>query len=555
MKASKYQLQSVLFSPKPKRLSLQQLSLLSDSYGYNIRVNIWRNHAFEPIASLTRPYFDYGCWQVQFKYSSYDDSLMFEGHADADVELLWLDSERYSSNNCFETWLDWLQNRLKVLRSITKVPIIIATWVNTDLNRRMIQDIVDTLPAVYFADVGKVCEEIDVPLIDRRTAVIAGTSIAAAVQPILARKIACHWLPATMFPPIKAVALDLDNTLHEGILGEDGIGGVRLTPQHREFQLFIKSLRQRGVFIALVSRNEKSDVERLFYERTDYPLRWDDFSDVEISWGDKVDAIMRIASKLHIAPDAVLFVDDNLGELVAVTSRLPSVHTIYAHPDANFTQRAVEYYPGLWRWRVEPDDLKRVNDLKANSEREALFARAANLADYFFSLDIVLTFWYNSIEQLPRLADLCNKTNQFNLALQRFNQAEIAERLKHSDTCVASVQLSDRLSDSGVIAVVIAERDSDRLTIEELCISCRAMGRQLEDTIIIGLIRNMALLQGCNEVVFRVQHGLRNQPALHWLARLLEVDEVPEPGLHVIPVNLITRFQLMEGIKMIRGRP
>ena len=168
---------------------------------------------------------------------------------------------------------------------------------------------------------------------------MAGTPVSNAAQPLLARKLACHWIPATIFPPIKAVALDLDNTLHDGVLGEDGIQGVQLTPAHQALQHFIKSLQQRGIFIALLSRNEPIDVEALFAQRDDYPLRWDDFSVTEISWGDKAAAINRIAKALRVAADSILFVDDNPGELASVAAQLPQVHTVYASPDAGQTQR------------------------------------------------------------------------------------------------------------------------------------------------------------------------------------------------------------------------
>src|SRR5690606_20408691 len=104
--------------------------------------------------------------------------------------------------------------------------------------------------------------------------------------------------------PVKAVAVDLDHTLHKGVLGEDGFDGVLLTPGHAALQHHIQLLRQQGIFIGLVSRNVLSDVESLFSQRKDYPLRWTDFSAVEVSWGDKAEALERIARTLRISTDA-----------------------------------------------------------------------------------------------------------------------------------------------------------------------------------------------------------------------------------------------------------
>jgi FkbH-like protein len=332
-----------------------------------------------------------------------------------------------------------------------------------------------------------------VALTDARIATLAGTTISNAAQLLLCRELACHWIPAALNPPIKAVALDLDNTLHQGVLGEDGIEGVKLTSGHHSLQTFIKTLRQRGIFIALVSRNEYSDVEELFAQRDDYPLRWSDFSATEISWGDKAVAISRIAETLRISPDAVLFVDDNIGELASMTAKLPLVQTVYAHQDASITQCAIDYHPGLWRWKLEMDDAKRIEDMKANIQRELLLAEANDPADYFRSLQVSLFYNYDSLDHLSRLADLCNKTNQFNLAIQRFNQAELAERMEQSSCCVASVQMKDRISDSGVIAVIVCVRVDEKIIVEELCISCRALGRKIEDTLILNTIYHLNL--------------------------------------------------------------
>jgi FkbH-like protein len=163
---------------------------------------------------------------------------------------------------------------------------------------------------------------------------------------------------------------------------------------------------------------------------------------------------------------------------------------------------------------------------------------------------VALTYRHDPKVQLNRLADLCNKTNQFNLSLRRFNQAEIADRLERKDACVTSVQLTDRLSDSGVIAVIVAERLGEQLIVEELCVSCRALGRQLEDTIILLALRDMPIFTGCREVAFRVQYGPRNQPAMDWLVRLLGLSELPAPGLHVLQAQRLLDFATVEGVTL-----
>lgn len=552
MNVSGYEAQAVLFAARPSRLALQQLEL-DASGSRSMSINVWRNHAIEPVIASALPYFSRARCRAEFRLSDYDDTLMFGGRQPADVELLWLDSSRYLDHSLFGEWVQWLIGRIKILRLANPAPIIVATWLANAGQWAQLKALTESVAAIYFADLEAVCGAAGVGLVDTRSAVMAGTPISNAAQLLLARKLACHWISASSLPPIKVVALDLDNTLHSGVLGEDGIQGVQLTPAHQEFQRFIKSLQQRGIFIALVSRNEPIDVEALFSQRDDYPLRWADFSVTEVSWGDKSDAINRIAKALRVALDSILFVDDNPGELANVAAQLPQIHTVYASPDVQQTQRAVEYYPGLWRWKIEVDDTRRVQDLRANVEREKILSEMSDSSDYFRSLQTTLILRHNPLDQSGRLADLCSKTNQFNLAIRRFKEAEITERLGRSDATVVSVQMKDCLSDSGVIAVIVAGRDGERLVIEELCISCRAMGRQLEDTVILEAIRDLPLFADCSDVVFHVQHGPRNQPALDWLSRLLRSDTRPEPGLHAIPAERLRSFLPPNGITLIRN--
>lgn len=543
----KHHAQSVLFAAKLQRMALAELKPPAFDYK-SIRINVWRNHALEPLLPYVELYFAYCGWQPDFRMGGYDDTLLFAGHEPADLELLWLDSERFLKNLSFAEWLPWLTGRIHTLRAVSRAPIVLATWCGDVAHAARLQAVADSLPAVYFADLEGVCNRAQIALLDPRSAAIAGTSISKSAQLSVARELGCHWLPAAVFPPLKAVAVDLDNTLHKGVLGEDGIQGVELTEGHRALQVFLKTLQQSGVFLALISRNELQDVQSLFRVRQDYPLRWDDFSAIEVSWGEKPAALKRVASALRIAVEAIVFVDDNPGELANVALRLPEAQTILAHDNPDLTLRTIQYYPGLWRWHGESEDAKRIADLRANEDRAALAESVSTQEEYFRSLQVSLTCRYNSQTQLNRLSDLCGKTNQFNLALRRFNHAEIANRMGRSDAAVASVQLKDRFSDSGVIAVLIAERRGDVLLVEELCISCRAMGRQLEDTIVLSALRHMPLFAGCNEVAFQVNHGQRNRPALDWLARLLQQDALPQPGSQVIAAERIRQFRPADSV-------
>lgn len=546
MTLSRYSSQSVLFAHIPSRRQLLDVQMPDDADKI-ISVNVWRNHAFETVMALMEPYCLYGNWKAKFNLGPYDDSLMFHDPGLADVELVWLDSSRFIDRADFSEWSLWLEGRLKYLRTISKAPVVLTTWTADDRQNIQLQKLVEKIPATFFADMRVSCTEASVELMDLRSASFSGTPVGSLAQVILARELACHWLPAAVFPPVKAIALDLDNTLHQGIVGEDGVNGVILTSAHAKFQSYVKLLQKKGVFIVLVSRNEYADVEELFTARQDYPLKWDDFSAIEVSWGGKAEAIERIARSLRISVDSVIFVDDNPGELAQVATRLPTVHTVYAHEDAELTREAVNFYPGLWRWKTESDDMKRIQDLKANDERESIAKSFVDPVEYFSGLAVTVRCFWDATEQLSRLANLCNKTNQFNLALRRFNHAELADRVARKDACVASVQLTDCLSDSGVIAVVVAERVGKQVKVEEVCVSCRALGRGLEDTIVLLALKGMPIFEGCEEVVFRVENGPRNKPALNWLTGLSGGKGLPGKT-YSLPAQTLVNFIPPKGV-------
>lgn len=551
----RFKAQNVLFEPHPNRVNLLSLELPPVASLEKTVVNVWRNHAFEPLQPLIERYAVYRNWELAFRLGGYDDSFSFGEFEEASVELLWMDSRRVIEQITFRDWLSWLTDRIQILRRLSTAPIVLATWLPEKNERDTLAKALEGFPSVFYADLGEECEKLNVQLVDERTEYLAGTPISNRAQVLLARSLTCKWLAGAILPPIKALALDLDNTLHEGVLGEDGLNGVKLTSAHSELQSYIKELQTQGIFISLVSRNELDDVRDLFTQRNDYPLKLDDFSAIEVSWGDKANALQHIAKSLRISTDAILFIDDNPGELAAVTQQLAKIHTLHADLRASISRLSIEYYPGLWRWRNEPDDSKRIKDLKASIERESLALTHEDPKEYLRSLEVSLTYFNDPKHQIGRLSDLCRKTNQFNLALSRFNEAELSDRMSNPNACVASVRLSDRLSDSGVIAVIVAERFGDKLFVEELCISCRALGRQLENAIIFHSIRQMPIWKSCKTVEFRVKVGDRNQPALDWLKGLFKSESFAINNLseYVLKTDVINLIQISDELMLING--
>jgi FkbH-like protein len=504
-------------------------------------IRIHRNHAFELVASAMQPYLAYTGWNGDFRYGDYDDSLSFGGVSDgppADAEVVWLDFGRYGQRHDPAGLAQWMAGRLRSLRTLSPAPILVLGWGGGSPERSFnaaLAEALGGLPGARLCDPGPIADTVGDRFYDDRAAPLSGTRLSDAVCVLLARELACRWLPASLRPRIKALALDLDQTLYRGVLGEDGPEGVELTHGHTELQRRLVELQSEGLFLALVSRNRPEDVERLFAARPDFPLRWEHFSARAIGWGDKALGIEQVAGSLRIGIDAIAFIDDNPGELAAVATRWPGLHTIHAEEDAEATRRLLDWYPGLWAWSVGEADALRVADLGAAAERAREMEASADPREYLESLQVRLDFAANPRAQLGRLVELSQKTNQFNLNLGRIGEVDMAGRLGDRVRRVVSIRLRDRLADSGIIGLICGRREGDALVIDELCISCRALGRNLEDLMVGEAIRWMLEELPADRVEFEHQSGPRNEPARQWQARLLGRPLAGEHGREAAP--------------------
>jgi FkbH-like protein len=509
--------QPVVLGDAPRRLDL--LPLEPSWPTRELRVRVHRNTAFETVASLLPPFLAFAGLSAVLEYSDYDDSLSGAalGDAAADVEVVWLDFERFRGTDP-DALADWLAERLQALRTRTLAPLLVADWPAGDaaaevVNRRL-HRLRSEVGGLAVADLSAVAARIGDAFRDPRTRDVAGTSLSARAAVLTAQRMGLRWLPALVAPRVKALAVDLDMTLYDGVLGEDGPSGVVLTPAHAELQQALRELKDDGVLLALVSRNEPEDVEALFAARTDFPLRPGDFTARAIGWGRKSDGVAAVAAELRISPDAVVFVDDNLGELAEVSASTPVAGLIHAS-DAAATTTALSLFPGLHGHDRTDEDTLRAADLAASAQRAAV--GGGDPADYLRSLQVRLTLSVDRGDHLPRMAALTAKTNQFNTALRRTGPAELARWLADDDVRVVTASLADRLSDSGIVAVIAGRRDAGRVVVDEICISCRALGRGIEDVLLATAVGRLLADFGVGTAAVVYRPGPRNEPARAWL--------------------------------------
>ncbi len=517
------QWQIPLFSPLiPKRSVLSALTSTWDCESKHIRIH--RNQSFEYIATIAQPYLAYSCWDSNFIYSDYDDSLNWLGldkSNTTDIEIIWLDFDRYS--NMFDDLrlIQWLRQRLQALRQLTTSSILVSNWISPERDtnnfNQQLSEMVFDLPGVWIYDRSRIYQDLNTKYFDLRASKLTGTNLSDRASILHGRELACRWIPALLKPRIKGIILDLDQTLYAGVLGEDGVNGVILTPAHQALQTELLRLQQTGIFLAIASRNEWEDVQELFTTRSDFPLQLEHFSDLAVNWDSKSTNIFNIAKNLRIGTDTLLFIDDNPGELLSVAQSITDIHLICAH-NAPDTLQALTWYPCLWSNGTSETDELRVADLKMTQTRQQTLSESQDVHEYLSNLQVRLTFEIDPISQLQRLVELSQKTNQFNLNLQRLGEVELELAIRSLDYCVVSIALQDCLSDSGVIALIIGHYQ-EKWIIEEICISCRALGRQLEDVMIVRVMQIMQQRRASSLITFNYCHAARNKPALDWLEK------------------------------------
>jgi FkbH-like protein len=495
-----------------------------------IHLQVHRNYGFEFIGSVLPPFL----WMARLKsmiaYGDYDDSLSFSQIDPAAVQIISLDFERYGEQAYSEDFREWFAGRLEYLRARTEGPIVVSNWTSESPHAERfnleLEIIADRLPSVFVWDTVEIFRNMREEFFDERAAAAKGTRLSNSACIELARGLGLVRLPSAVLPRIKAVALDLDNTLYDGVLGEDGMEGVQISAGHEAIYKELLRLRDEGVFLAVLSKNDERDFVQLCQRRPDFLLRPEHFSATSIGWHTKPEGLARIAEQLRIGVDSILVVDDNSGEIAQIRTVHANTPLVYARSPEQ-TLFWLRHYPALNGYRVNSATPLRMNDLEASRQRDLLRVSASG-TDYLCEMQIELTYALNSMSSRGRLAELSRKTNQFNTGLQRFSEVDVARRLEAPGHCTISVSMRDRFCDSGIIGAIFARVDGDRLVIDEVSVSCRALGRNVESPMIALALSPVIDRYGLREASFLFREGPRNLPAHMWLRSFTGVPDIAD---------------------------
>jgi FkbH-like protein len=293
----------------------------------------------------------------------------------------------------------------------------------------------------------------------------------------------------------KCLVLDLDNTLWGGTIGDDGATGIRVDPTdpvgeaYLAFQRYILALKERGVLIAACSKNDPKIARSAFAENEHMLLKITDFAAFEVNWDDKVSNIRRIATSLNIDLDSLVFFDDNPAERAIVEQYAPQVMVINAPEDPSLFVRALDLSFAFEWPNLTAEDLVRTESFLKESEREELRKQFVDYEAYLKSLKMQAAIEPTKAAALSRVAQLFNKTNQFNTRTIRYSEQELNKLIVSKDYLVLHASLADRFTNYGIMAAAVLRFADETAFIENWVMSCRAFKRGLEDATLNAVIR------------------------------------------------------------------
>ena len=292
----------------------------------------------------------------------------------------------------------------------------------------------------------------------------------------------------------KCLVLDCDNTLWGGILGEDGPTGIKLGPtypgsSYQNFQKQILNLYHRGVILAICSKNNEEDVLDVLENHEHMILKKHHFACLMINWENKASNIASIAKELNIGLDSLVFADDNEFECDWIKSQLPDVKTLHMTGDPALFQNIL-INPGFFdSLFFSEEDKSKTEMYLSEKKRNELLVSTSSYEEYLNDLQIRVFIEKAQSQDLERVAQLTQKTNQFNLTTIRYTVDNINQLVSSEDSDIYTLKVSDKVSDLGLIAVGIIKYEGDTTVIDSFLMSCRALGRGLEDALLAFMIK------------------------------------------------------------------
>lgn len=483
------------------------------------KVFVLRNEQSENFFDKVNTYSSLKNLFFKFYHSGYDNNLNFKIQK-YDITILWLDYSKYKINKNF---FIWIKDKIEMLGSCGKYvlvkPIILPNIPFAKLekiNKFFFKTI--NSDKVVFLNFLREYKSNSHSYWDLERSELFGTNVSMHGQNLHSKLLGLKYLPSLYLQKIKAIIFDLDDTLYSGTIGEDGIKKIKLDKYQTKAREYYKALYKNGTILSICSKNNKSDTDLIFKKKF---LDKKIFFPIKSNWDPKYKNIINIQKQLNISYKNILFIDNNISEILSVKKNIKEINVFWANDSASFLN-CLKFYPNLTNILSSDDDetnKKRIQDLKANKKRENFFSsNKNNLKD----LKMELNFRLNNCKEIERIFSITNKVNQFIFSYKRFDKSQIRQYLKTKNRFVFTISLKDKFSDSGNVAVLYFTKDNDDLILNEVCVSCRALGRNLENAFIFEPVKILSQKNKIKNFFIEFTKGEKNKPAEIYFQKLFE---------------------------------
>ncbi len=362
-----------------------------------------------------------------------------------------------------------------------------------------------------------------------------------AVSTLLARKIY-----AIINKPYKVIALDCDNTLWDGVVGEDGVLGVKISQQKKRFQEFIVTQHQAGMVICLCSKNNDADVADVLEQHPDMVLKETQIAARKVNWSPKSQNIRELSLELNLGLDSFIFIDDNPIECAEVQAACPEVLVIQLPEEEKGFEDLLSHMWAFDHLKVTGEDAKRSEFYRTDHQRKTYLQQATSFADFISGLNLEISISDIKPSTIPRVSQLTQRTNQFNMTTVRRSESEILRLSQTGDYHIKTVNASDKFGDYGLVGVIITKSDAGTLTVDSFILSCRALGKGVEHEM-AAHCGHLAESLNLDHIEFSYLPTKRNTPAKAFLdATIGDYAEVADGGwTYRVPTAVVSaiRFQ------------
>ena len=402
----------------------------------------------------------------------------------------------------------------------TKSNFGLQKMINT-LNNNL-QDYIQNLDSVYLFDMnGFISRHGENNVFDPKQFLFGDIKISLDFIPYLVNDL-MGYVIATLGMSKRCIVLDLDNTLWGGIVGEDEFDGIKLgsDPSGKsfvEFQKYLLGLHNRGILLAINSKNNFDDAIKVIEEHPDMILKKEHFASIKINWNDKVSNIKEISDELNFGLENFVFFDDDPLNREFMKSSLPQVLTVDLPADPSKYVKTIQEMNEFNLLKITDEDKQRGVMYFQQRERKILEKSSNNLDDFLKNMDLKITIKKADSFTIPRISQLILKTNQFNLTTKRYSLEEIQKMSQNDHMLIGCVQVEDKFGDNGITAAFIVEKNGAKEWIlDTFLLSCRVMGRQIEKSI-LGYIIKLAKQNNVNKIIANFIPTKKNQPIKNFL--------------------------------------